>query len=370
MSAVQPDLQNKTSLDNYLYYKIIRKKLKYQKGTLILFEFLFLFNTFIFYWLGYNRLFMPAFYLLIIKDIYLIVSYSRKKPLISLSADIAVMMILAAQTIFFEHDAGILEVLMANIFFYPAILLNVRNIKNAYIEEKLSSLKDYPYFSLDLYKSGEEEEYNEFDDDTGDKLLKTALLDVQTENASQKIRIIKFCVCTAAAIAFALFVNSQSIILKLKDAQTYLPDSRYIKEEYVNVDVIPDTITTASVGDGKKFWIRINDTEKYIYIRCGETEYANLSGDKPVNIKGKIKFAEEGELKNQTLSKQIFNDFYSEINDEQKTFLDSISNRELYIKLTDEDLMRNRSFYCFIFILIFIVAYGLLIILPRKNKIS
>ncbi len=370
MSQVQPNFQNKTSFDNYIYYRMIHKKIKYEKGILILFEVLFMFYSFIFYWIGFSRLFMPALYLITIKNIYFIISSGKRKGLISLAIDTFSITIMIAQTFFWEQGINILEALTENILFYPIIFIHIRVIKNEYIEEKLSSMKDYPYFSLDIYKPDELDENNEFNNDTGDRLLKTAMLDARTENRSKKIRIAKLCTCAAIVVCLSVFLNSQSTIYKLKNTETFLPDKTYTKQIYINVDVIPATIEHAVVGEGRNFWIRVNDTEQYIYIRCSNAEYKTLSGNKPINIKGKINFASEGELENRSLCKPVLNTIYTDLDNEQKAFLDSITNRDLYIKMMDEDIVHNKSFYSIIITLILASIYILLIILPRKHMMQ
>ena len=363
-----PDFQNKISFDNYVYYKMIHKKIKYNSGTVMILEILYMFETFLFYWSELKSLFMPAFLVILIKNIFIILYPKKRKALISLLTDTTAIIIMLVQGLYLQNGFDLFNAFTINVLYYPIVFVHIISIKNEYIDESLSQLLDYPYFSLDRYTPNEKAEYTEFNDDINDKLLKTAIIDITTNNNSKKLRIAKYCTCIAILISLVFFLISQSALIKIKNTDKFSFDN-YTQGQYINVDIMPETMQIAVQADTKKeLWVKISDSNNYIYVKCKENTYEKLIKEKTANIKGKVVFSKKGEIKNMTLSKSSVNEAYAFITEKQKEYIDSISDCNMYIDIIDEKLKSNTIFYSLISLLAFFALYMLLIIVPRKEN--
>ena len=292
----------------------------------------------------------------------------KRKALISLLTDTTAIIIMMVQGLYLQNGFDLFNAFTINVLYYPIVFVHIISIKNEYIDESLSQLLDYPYFSLDRYTPDEKAEYTEFNDDINDKLLKTAIIDITTNNNSKKLRIAKYCTCIAILISLVFFLISQSALIKIKNTDKFSFDN-YTQGQYINVDIIPDTMQDAVVTDTKKeFWAKISDSDYYIYVKCKENTYEELTKEKTANIKGKVVFGKKGEIRNATLSQSVFNEAYAFITDKQKEYIDSISDCNMYIDMIDEKLKSNTIFYSLILMLAFFALYLLLIIVPRKNR--
>ncbi|MDO5559058.1 MAG: hypothetical protein Q4F95_05610 [Oscillospiraceae bacterium] len=355
MTGVRADLNNKSSYDNYIFYRVIRKKVKLFRGIFVLSELYFIFQAFSFYWIGICNIIMPALILIIIKDIYLIIVHDIRKSVISAAVNATAVMIMTLQYLF-NTRLGIGELLIfifLELFLLPSLSAHIILFRYECIEQSLSSLADYPYFFS--YNSGPDnkQEFAEFGSGTGDKLLKNA---VKNHNISKQIRFIRLACVIGISTGIILCLYYTARLSSVRNTQKYSPLSQYsyTDEPYINIDLSLAWCEDCVKGNAScEFWALPSGCDKHVYLISDKQTFDMLTyAQFPVNLKGKIVKADENEISNAALSKELLNERYAFLGEKSKDYLDSITRRDIFIQIINTDKTSDQILYSFLLILI------------------
>ena len=279
---------NKASFDNYVYYLMIRKKIKFSYGVFWVMEMIYMYYISSSYITIMKKLFMPAFILLLIKDGYIFLFKREKnKAFRSTLGSIAVMCILTIELTILDLDV----VTPLAVMFFPNMIAHFILYRSELIENSLSELVDYPYFKTELYKPGETAGYVEFSNSRQDKFLKSALRSTEISSYSKVARIVKYVSLGVIALGMITLVTSTTELFKLNSAESIKPGTTYSNGEYIEFEV-ENYFAGEAVEDYGRivgYWVCISGTDKYLYIKTDKRlflESKQLSS--PVLLKGKV----------------------------------------------------------------------------------
>ncbi|MBE6841307.1 MAG: hypothetical protein E7510_00560 [Ruminococcus sp.] len=374
MTGLTPNFENKTALENYVYYHMILKKAKYQQGIFILFELLFMYSTFWSYWIGARKIIMPAMIFLVIKEIYIISTHAKRKALISFVGNFITACIMFVEEVLISYVSHItlfqaLGFFVFETFLLPTVFTHISMFRYECIKESLSELKDYPYFFTHQYEPGTEVEFTEFDDSRNDKHLKIALRDIDLRNrVSKKLNIA--CII-GMTVGVTLMLTTISKNFSLKNAEEYSQEKYYgASESYVSIKLDFSSAIESSVGDNKNsYWIRLRDDEKYVYVDVNKKYFDELSDNRyPVAVKGKVYRTYEDEHINITrLVIGLRGKTHSELTSKDIEQIEEIARTDIYIDVVDEKSIDNILTLSLLLTLISFAVYTFSVTFIRKE---
>lgn len=345
MTGLSPNFENKTALENYVYYHMILKKAKYQQGIFILFELLFMYSTFCFYWIGVYKIIMPAMIFFVIKEIYIISTHAKRKAMISFIGNFITVCIMFVEGTLTRHMTLLqaLSFFALETFLLPTIFTHISMFRYECIKESLSELKDYPYFFTHQYEPGAEVEFTEFDDSRNDKYLKMALRDTNERNrVSKKLNIVCIIGMTVGA---TLMLTTISKNFALKNAEEYSHEKYYgMSEPYVSVELDFSKCIDATVGGSKDFyWVKIRDIDEYVYIYVKNKHFSELvKSAYPATVKGKVcKVYEDDTVNIARLAIMLLGKTGPELTSKDTEQIEEIARTDIYIDVVDEKSIDN-----------------------------
>lgn len=345
MTGLTPDFENKTALENYVYYYMITKKAKYQQGIFVLFELLFMYSTFCFYWIGVRKIIMPAMIFLVIKEIYIISTHAKRKALISFMGNFITVCIMFVEGTLTRHMTLLqaLSFFALETFLLPTIFTHISMFRYECIKESLSELKDYPYFFTHQYEPGTEAEFTEFDDSRNDKYLKMALHDTNERNrVSKKLNIACISGMTVGAI---LMLTTISKNFALKNAEEYSHEKYYgMSEPYVSAELdFSHCVDSTTGGEKNHYWVKIQDREEYVYFYIKNKYFGELiKSSYPMTVKGKVCKTYEDDLVNiDRLAVVLLDKLGFELTSKDIEQIEEIARTDIYIDVVDEKSIDN-----------------------------
>lgn len=363
-------IENKLSFDNYIYYKLILKKVRKQTIIWYITELLYL------YCIGITEpnitghiFLLPVFILVTIKDAVFIAGKKNNRTIISVIINFIAFFLMIAETCFFSGPAGITDVFIINCSIVFPVVFSIITFRNDLITESLSEISDYPYFRYDFYKATDEEPYEPFDNSKKNILLVKSLEQFQTNRYANALKNIVFGF-SAVSIMFMIFFSFE--LMQIRNAKNYNPDTYYSSGEYISMN-----ISSYAGGEhyvnffGKKtvsYWCKSNDM--YIYVTSSVKDFNKI---KKATELQRIKFkTQKFESDNIDLFKDIIykeNGECSEYNLEN-----SISNlqikceKNVSFKILDTEKTEDRIWRYLIFFLIGIISYIIISLLFSNKK--
>lgn len=371
MTGLTPNFENKTALENYVYYHMILKKAKYQQGIFILFELLFMYSTFCFYWIGVYKIIMPAMIFLVIKEIYIILTHTKRKALISFMGNFITVCIMFVEGTLTRHMTLLqaLSFFALETFLLPTIFTHISMFRYECIKESLSELKDYPYFFTHQYEPGTEVEFTEFDDSRNDKHLKMALRDTNERNrVSKKLNIACIIGMTVGAI---LMLTTISKNFALKNAEEYSSEKYYgMSEPYVSAELDFSHCVDGTMGEEKNYyWVKIQDREEYVYFYIKNKYFGELiKSSYPMTVKGKVCKTYEDDLVNiARLAIMLLGKTGPELTSKDIEQIEEIARTDIYIDVVDEKSIDNILTLSLLLTLISFAVYTFSVTFIRKE---
>ncbi len=348
---------NKASFDNYVYYLMIRKKIKFSYGVFFIMEMIYMYYISSSYITIIKKVFMPAFILLLIKDGYIFLfKRGKNKAFRSTLGSIAVMCILTIELTILDLDV----VTPLTLTFIPNMIAHFILYRSELIENSLSELVDYPYFKTELYKPGETAGYVEFSNSQQDKFLKSALYSTEISDYSKAARIIKRVSLGVLAFGMITLVTSTTELLKLKSAEILKLGTTYSDGEYVEFEVENYFTGEAVENYGKiiSYWVNVSGTDKYLYIKTGKRLFSEIKQiSSPVLLKGKVTTLNDSSMYYDAVSIKLFGDENISYDDKIKKSKEvCFNNFQVVVKNQNDTADKILSWVIVIFISIGVYA--------------
>ena len=366
----EPNFDNKAFLDNYQFYNSIRKRIKFHNGILVLFE-LFLMYAMLMSLMSVGQIkgiiIIFTGVLLLAKNLLCLFSNIPKKFHISLSVDsFAILMFIICNAEGYSTSRSIISDIPFELIL-PAIYVYWVYSKNCTVEKALSELPDYPYFKTELYQPTDKLEPIPFDEDNKtDQLLKKYLLNAYTHGRFQISGYIRYGCVILAFICLFFLAGSVSEAAKAGKAVQYEPGKIYDESKYLvlNVD-ISDPVNTAFISD-KNMWIKLADSEKYISV-VGSHSYLNdLKAQKTPLLTVKTIKPDDLSFRYEVLCLPVLKTSVSELNEDSKNYLQSITLDNICVKIVNKDLAEDMVLYLTLGILLLAAVYLLSDVLLSK----
>lgn len=357
----EPDFINKTSLDNYIYYNIIRKKNKFHKGIMIVFELFFLYVMAVTLASenGINGIIaLLGLILLGLKNLYVVFKGKSTGIYVSLITDVFATILLMLRNLSdYKATDIIIDVIPIEII-VPMIYSYSVCFRNRILENALSVLPDYPYFKTELYKIGDNVEYTPFDDESKeDVLLKKNLIAVYTHNKSLISQIVRFSSVAIILMLIIIFLNGISEIRNIGKYDKYICGDIYSYSKVLQVDVDISNENPVCWMSENRIWVKLLNENKYISLTGDEKDLNSVSDSDIKSLIVKTVKADSHSFNYDVLSRPIFGIFASELSANQKEEIREIAVSNVCFKYINYERVQNKVIFSILGIILLVGVY-------------
>lgn len=330
------DYLNKNSSDNFAYYSMIFRHRNNVKTVFAVAELWLMWKVLFVYGMG-TSFFMPALIILILKNIWFIISKNQIKTIVSLAVDIAAAVIVFSGEGLSDSFIGILADLTIGIPVIPSLAAHLISAVHGCCDRAVSTLPGYPYFTSLSYSSLNDE-YIGFDNSISDTVLRYWLSFRRKGNA-------KAVAAAGSALLLAVAVTVAAGNIReastLRKADFFTGSDIYHKGKYVTVEVKNVSLKPFTSSDRYDYyWEKPLGEDKYYCLRIKKSvlsEYLSGEGNNENDMcfKGKVSEIKNSDLINVSSLSDILGKTGSELTDEDLTYLESLVNKSGYVDVLE-----------------------------------